>query len=273
MKMTEEQKKVRDLKKAEDNEKNVLLSRLKDVKESFLNEPTYFFNVGDRVQRGHVEESYIEEVLDNGKIYKLKEKYYPRQNAPLKERYDYVAWINIRPYVEKCPPISEAFCSKLNLYRQISYSQRVIGSLLSMYYGSYAGIDDKPDYQRDLVWDLSDKISLIDSIFKNIDIGKFTLIKRPFDVNDKGYEILDGKQRLNTIIEFYEDRFTYRGLKFSELHVRDQWYFENFNVNVGITDPMTNKEKYEYFLRLNVGGRSQDPSHIKKVEELLTKEI
>ena len=50
---------------------------------------------------------------------------------------------------------------------------------------------------------------LLDSIFKNIDIGKFVLIhlsdsewvERGF-----GYEILDGKQRLSALIEFYENK-------------------------------------------------------------------
>ena len=40
----------------------------------FINEPSYFFNVGDKVSYGALKESVVEEVLYNGKVYVLTEK-------------------------------------------------------------------------------------------------------------------------------------------------------------------------------------------------------
>ena len=77
-----------------------------------------------------------------------------------------------------------------------------------------------PDYQRDYVWELSDKQLLIDSIFNNIDIGKFAFIHLDYKTWNKtgyAYEILDGKQRLKTIIDFYENRFSYKGIYYNDL--------------------------------------------------------
>jgi hypothetical protein len=35
---------------------------------------------------------------------------------------------------------------------------------------------------------------------------------------------------------------------------------------------MTQEQKYNYFLKLNIGGKTQDPNHIKYVHELLERE-
>jgi uncharacterized protein with ParB-like and HNH nuclease domain len=68
-----------------------------------------------------------------------------------------------------------------------------------------------PDYQRDLVWSLEDKVNLIDSIYNDIEIGRFAFIKTDYSKNnfdfDKDFywEILDGKQRISAIIDFFEE--------------------------------------------------------------------
>ena len=97
----------------------------------------------------------------------------------------------------------------------------------------------------------------------------YTIIKRPFKENTQSYEILDGKQRVITLIEFFEDRFKYKGLKFSELHWRDQNHFENYNISYAEATPMSHEQKYRYFLKLNVAGKPVDPEHIRHVESLL----
>jgi len=261
-------------KKREEQVINNLKRKLTDLRESFYSEPTYLFKVGDRVTHGALLKSVVTEVLDGGKIYKLRELCKGERGGPNYERDAYAAWVDLRvPFdvVNPLNPVEDPFIYESDHFRQINYFQQDISSLLGRYYGSYAGVDTEPDYQRELVWDLDDKVALIDSIFQRIDIGKFTFIKKPFAVNQKGYEILDGKQRLSALVEFYEDRFKYRGKTFSQLHPRDRGYFRCFSISIGETNHMTDKEKYEYFLRLNVGGKPQDPNHIRYVKGLLEK--
>lgn len=272
-KLTEEAKAERREEKKKKQEIERIASSLKRdlqyLREDYINEPTYFFKIGDRVRHGALIWSKVSEVIDNGKIYKLRELCKGNRREPDYERDSYVAWTDLRPYKVRNEDRSKAFSYEADKFRQIHYMQQSIDSLLSRNYGHYAGIDTEPDYQRDLVWELKDKEALIDSIFQKIDIGKFTFIKRPYKKNQKGCEVLDGKQRLNTIVEFYEDRFTYKGKTFTELHWFDQHTFTNCPISIGETDPMTDKEKYEYFLRLNTGGKPQDQKHIEHVRKLL----
>lgn len=149
----------------------------------------------------------------------------------------------------------------------LNYSQRDIYSIVHIYYNS--GLDLNPDYQRGNVWKQDDKVFLIDSIFKNIDIGKFTIIRRSWDAYKKLYEVLDGKQRIIALLEFFEDKLKYKGLKFSELHPIDQHHFEHYNVSFSEASNLSHEQKYRYFLNLNVTGKPVDPNHINYVKQLL----
>src|SRR5579875_2146300 len=58
-------------------------------------------------------------------------------------------------------------------------------------------------YQRKLVWTLEEKQRLIESILKQYPIPAILLADRA----DGGYEIIDGLQRLHTIMSFVESAF------------------------------------------------------------------
>ena len=124
-----------------------------------------------------------------------------------------------------------------------------------------------PDYQRDYVWTEEDEELLIDSIFLNADIGKFVLIR----TNDARYlyDILDGKQRLHTLIRFYENRFPYKGMYYNDLSPRDKNTFISHMISVGEIEETDRKIILEQFLRLNRSGRKMDESHLRKVERMI----
>lgn len=63
-------------------------------------------------------------------------------------------------------------------------------------------------YQRKLVWDLSEKRSLIDSILKDYPIP---LILFARDSESQAYEIMDGMQRLHAIFAFIENHYDLEG--------------------------------------------------------------
>jgi hypothetical protein len=142
-----------------------------------------------------------------------------------------------------------------------------VSSLLSYHYNF--GINFNPVYQRDFVWSEKDQLTLIDSIFNNIEIGKFALIFNGYEKKPI-HEILDGKQRLLTLIKFYEDKLIWNGYKFGELSKGDRDHFYYYNVSVLITKyKMSLADRLKYFLKLNVCGVAQDPEHIAKVREML----
>ncbi|MEU4832675.1 DUF262 domain-containing protein [Streptosporangium sp. NPDC023615] len=59
-------------------------------------------------------------------------------------------------------------------------------------------------YQRKLVWTLEEKQKLVDSVLKNYPIPAILLAERENGV----YEVIDGLQRLHTIVSFIETAFT-----------------------------------------------------------------
>lgn len=65
-------------------------------------------------------------------------------------------------------------------------------------------------YQRKLVWSISEKQSLIDSVLKGLPIPLILLAK----TEESKFEIIDGLQRLNAITAFIENEFSYNGKYF-----------------------------------------------------------
>jgi uncharacterized protein with ParB-like and HNH nuclease domain len=60
-------------------------------------------------------------------------------------------------------------------------------------------------YQRKLVWTLEEKQKLIESILKRYPIPAILIAER--DAQPGTYEIIDGLQRLNSIVSFIETSF------------------------------------------------------------------
>jgi uncharacterized protein DUF262 len=66
----------------------------------------------------------------------------------------------------------------------------------------------RPEYQRRLVWDRRKKALFIESLLMNIPIPPVFLYE--YDLNR--YEVMDGQQRLNAVLEFYENKLVLTGL-------------------------------------------------------------
>ncbi|MBI1196520.1 MAG: DUF262 domain-containing protein [Phenylobacterium sp.] len=66
----------------------------------------------------------------------------------------------------------------------------------------------RPEYQRRLRWDVKKKSKLIESFIMNIPVPPVFLYEK-----DLGrFEVMDGQQRLNTIAEFFGNKFSLEGL-------------------------------------------------------------
>lgn len=135
-------------------------------------------------------------------------------------------------------------------------------------------IDFEPSYQRKgRRWSTSDKQYLVDSILNGFDIPKFYMadfVFGPSKLNEKrkSYAVIDGKQRLEAIFDFFEDRFSLsasfillsnprldlRGKKYSDLKREFPEVAEDFdNFNPDIVGVISDDIKYieELFVRLN----------------------
>lgn len=137
-------------------------------------------------------------------------------------------------------------------------------------------------YQRDFVWGLMEKQLLIDSIYNQIDIGKIILRKRSYEWVEKRikegkientafYDIVDGKQRYKTILDFIENKFTDSyGNYYNDLSDYAKRKFFNFNsFSFGeIGESVTDKDIQTIFLNVNFSGVPMSQEHIDFVKSL-----
>ena len=138
---------------------------------SNINKPSYSFNIGDKVRYGNLKESIVDEVLYGGKVYGLK---CIATNNNYGNPYDYetyrvAMWTEVRPLGSGDTEFAE------NQDVKLYFNNSHIESLIHKHY--HFGVDFNPDYQRGYVWEQEDKALLLDSLFKNIDIGKFLSIR------------------------------------------------------------------------------------------------
>lgn len=238
--------------------------------------PCIQYSVGDRVKYGNWDWSAVLKVYENGLYYKLVSvTRKTNRNIPDESelKIHYIAWFDFTPY-RSLDEWEQTETLTQDEDIRFSFQQRDINSLLAHYFGKY-GIDLEPEYQRGNVWTLEQKQSLIDSIFHNVDIGKFCIIKRPWGpdgmkpLTPKLYEMLDGKQRLTAIVEFFTGRFSYKGKYYNDLKPHDKQHFKYYSLSYAETDPLTDEQKYRYFLKLNTTGTPVDPAHMDKVRKML----
>lgn len=122
-----------------------------------------------------------------------------------------------------------------------------------------------PEFQRDLVWQDDRKSRFIESVFINIPIGYLYGADSTEEDREGCIEIIDGSQRLRSLVEFVRDEFPLcKGLKymtksegmyFSEFEKKRQRRFLKTTIRIiELTELADDEAKRELFDRLNTGG-------------------
>lgn len=227
----------------------------------FIPEPTRQFEIGyTEFVLGGLKNPIIIGKYYNGKIYEVESDCIEYGKFVGRHK-NYFNWMSIFPKNTK-----DSFSKKETLWLN-SYRTH-IDSLLQRVY--YFGVNLDPEYQRGIVWGVEDKRFLINSILNNIHIGRFVFNKLSYSDDEKYlYEIIDGKQRLVTLCEFYEDKLTYEGLKFSELSVYDRNRLTEFPIEVIDVENAKREQILETFLRVNETGKPVSKEHLDRIRSLL----
>lgn len=228
-------------------------------------EPSYRFTVGDKVQVGHLLNCVVDEALEGGYMYLIR-------SGANSDNYSCWAWTNVRPLDDDK---DTHFAKRNSALSRLHYSNRSMYSLLSFQY--LFGVDFTPDYQRGSVWDEEDREKLLDSIFAGREIGYFVFKRLPFTETSKDgsyYEIVDGKQRMLTLLAFYENRFPYKGVFYNDLSFLDKNWFMDASISIAELDQNTTRaEVLEVFLALNEGGKPVAKEVLDHARELLKGEM
>lgn len=221
------------------------------------------FKVNEEVQLNFgVEKATILEIKND--IYKVE--YVQNCSIPYTNRYKKETKVGNFHYTSLYKKSTKEFTlPSIVKPRSIQFFNMHVSSLIDM--ALYTGVDFNPSYQRGIVWTKKQKETLLDTIFAGADIGKFL-----FSVdNDKEayYTVVDGKQRLSTIVSFYLDEFTYKGFYYSELSEEYRYVFNRLSVSVGqIREHVSEKEILGLFLFMNENGTPIDKKHLERVRNI-----
>lgn len=117
-----------------------------------------------------------------------------------------------------------------------------------------------PDFQRKEVWGPKQKSELIESILMKIPIPVFYF----FRSNEGKTQVVDGRQRIDTVIEFMNNKFALSSLsiikdierkRFKDLLPAQQRAIEDYSIDVYLIQPPTpEKVMLDIFDRVNRGG-------------------
>lgn len=136
--------------------------------------------------------------------------------------------------------------------------------------------------QREKVWSLDQKRQLIMSIFLERFIPHIcvmSLIDKEKSVStylDDILQIIDGKQRISTLLEFLNNEFTVE-LEGKEFFLKDlpddyKHAFNHYEIKQQVCNEeyelkITDDEKIDWYERINFFGTPQDADHLKNIKE------
>ena len=136
-------------------------------------------------------------------------------------------------------------------------------------------INLRPEYQRRLVWDKKKKSLFIESLLMNIPIPPVFL----YETDLSRYEVMDGQQRLNAILEFYENDLKLSGLEtWSPLNgltyqqcpprIKSGLDRRRISANVLLAESASNPAEVNFirrtvFERLNTGGQQLNAQELR----------
>ncbi|MCB4775641.1 MAG: DUF262 domain-containing protein [Sulfurovum sp.] len=126
-----------------------------------------------------------------------------------------------------------------------------------------------PSYQREFVWNNEKRSRFIESVLLGVPLTPFLVSE---DENGR-LEIIDGSQRIRTLISFYDNVLRLRKLKkldelnsakFKDIPKKIQRYFENRDFKIIIVDEANAEIKQDIFNRVNTSSEKLTGSEIRK---------
>lgn len=129
-----------------------------------------------------------------------------------------------------------------------------------------------PDFQRGHVWTKAKKSAWIEHTLRGGVSGKVIYLNHPGWMNsfEGDFVLVDGKQRLDAIAAFMENKIKAFGTYYKDytdrLHALS-------GIKVNVNDLKTRAEVLQWYLDLNTGGVVHTNAEIKKVQVLLEAEL
>jgi hypothetical protein len=222
--------------------------------------PLRSFPAGASVEVGSLEKVVVVRSFHEGKVYEVEFDEISRGETTGKRLRRSFPWHSLYAVGNK----SELHCPPRIRLRELNSS---VDGALSYLIDRDLPFNMDPPYQRELVWDDEDRCRLLDSVFSERPIGRIVIRLLGY-AKDQGFEIIDGKQRLSTLRDFFIGRREHRGLFFHQLGRNDRIAFERAGVVIAIAENITDADAVRLFLDVNDTGRGVSPEHLRKVRQM-----
>jgi hypothetical protein len=182
----------------------------------------------------------------------------------------------IRDNYEKPPTRDYDFIPVTKKYNASTADIHYISNLV-MLGNEYEDVFVVPDYQRGLVWTLSQKQNLIMSILNGNPIGDF-IFKKRFLKGSNGrsdgvkveWTVIDGQQRINALKEFIGNKFKLKnGLRFRDLKYWDAREFAlTYKINAITFTGITYEQEVEIYFNRNFGGTAHSMKELERIKKI-----
>ena len=127
-----------------------------------------------------------------------------------------------------------------------------------------------PNYQREFVWDVPRKSKFIESVLIGLPIPFLFF----WEAEDGRMEIVDGSQRLRTLLEYTSDQLTLQKLEeipylngtlFSDLKEARQRKFLNRSIRgIVLNENADPQARFDMFERINTGSMVANPAEVRR---------
>ena len=127
-----------------------------------------------------------------------------------------------------------------------------------------------PDYQRDHVWTKAQASAYMEWILKGGRSGREIYWNHPNWA--RGYkgtlELVDGKQRIKAVMDFFNNKIKVFGMKFKEFEGGSSGLWTNC-LSFNIANFKTRAEVLQWYIDMNSGGTVHKKAEIDKVRKML----
>lgn len=151
-----------------------------------------------------------------------------------------------------------------------SYTIDIEWSDLQSWIGSKKGtpLDLDPDYQREYVWTEDQEIAYVEYILKGGISGKIIYLNCPSWMKSFNHplEVVDGKQRLTSVLKFLNNKITAFGIYRKEYEgiIPSHCYF-----TIKINKLKRRYEILNWYLELNTGGTVHTQEELGRVRNMM----
>lgn len=137
------------------------------------------------------------------------------------------------------------------------------------------GLNLNPDYQREHVWTMDQRTAFLEYILQGGEFGTTIVFNHCNWSNPKPtdeYTILDGKQRLQSVLMFLRDEVTVFGAKCRDFEDHKRMNM-SFSMRWRILALPYRHQVLRYYLDMNTGGTPHTKEEIERVRSLYEKAL